>query len=50
MARPKKNNAEYYTHDADMRNDMKIKALRRKFSHTGYAVLKNCVLNLIKIN
>lgn len=38
MARPKKNNAEYYTHDADMRNDVKIKALRRKFSHTGYAV------------
>lgn len=38
MARPKKNNADYYTHDADMRNDVKIKALRRKFSHTGYAV------------
>lgn len=38
MSRPKKNNAEYYTHDADMRNDVKIKALRRKFSHTGYAV------------
>ena len=38
MARPKKNNAEYFTHDADMRNDVKIKALRRKFSHTGYAV------------
>ena len=38
MARPKKYNAEYFTHDADMRNDVKIKALRRKFSHTGYAV------------
>lgn len=38
MARPKKNNAEYFSHDADMRNDVKIKALRRKFSHTGYAV------------
>lgn len=38
MARPKKNNAEYFAHDADMRNDVKIKALRRKFSHTGYAV------------
>lgn len=38
MARPKKNNAEFFTHDADMRNDVKIKALRRKFSHTGYAV------------
>ena len=30
--------AQYFTHDADMRNDVKIKALRRKFSHTGYAV------------
>lgn len=38
MARPQKNNAEYYSHDADMRNDLRIKALRRKFSHTGYAV------------
>lgn len=38
MARPKKNNAEYFSHDADMRNDVKIKALRRKFSHNGYAV------------
>lgn len=38
MARPIKNNAEYFTHDADMRNDVKVKALRRKFSHTGYAV------------
>ncbi len=38
MARPTKNNAEYFTHDADMRNDVKVKALRRKFSHTGYAV------------
>lgn len=38
MARPRKNNADYFTHDADMRNDVKIKALRRKFSHAGYAV------------
>jgi len=38
MARPKKNNAEYFSHDADMRNDVRIKALRRKFSHKGYAV------------
>ena len=33
-----KNNADYFSHDADMRNDVKIKALRRKFSHVGYAV------------
>ena len=38
MARPTKNNAEYFSHDADMRNDVKIKALRRRFQHTGYAV------------
>ena len=38
MAKPTHNNAEYFSHDADMRNDAKIKALRRKFSHEGYAV------------
>lgn len=38
MARPKKNNADYFTHDADMRNDPKIRALRKRYSHTGYAV------------
>lgn len=37
MARPKKNNADYFTHDADMRNDVKVKALRRKFGTAGYA-------------
>lgn len=30
--------ADYFSHDADMRNDIKVKALRRKYSHTGYAV------------
>ena len=38
MARPIKNNAEYFSHDADMRNDIKVKALRRRFGHKGYAV------------
>jgi hypothetical protein len=38
MARPIKNNAEYFSHDADMRNDVRIKALRRKYGHTGYSV------------
>ena len=38
MARQNKNDAEYFPHDADMRNDIKVKALRRKFNHTGYAV------------
>jgi hypothetical protein len=38
MARPKRNNADYFSHDAGMRNDPKIKALRNKFGITGYAV------------
>ncbi len=38
MARPIKKNAEFFKHDADMRNDLKVKALRRRFSHKGYAV------------
>lgn len=50
MARPKKENAEYFSHDANMRNDPKVKALRKKFQD-GYAVynmfleyLTDCVL------
>ena len=38
MARPKKNNADYFSHDRDMRNDTKIKAVRRKFGSDGYAI------------
>lgn len=38
MAKPAKICADYFPHDADMRNDIKIKALRRRFSLTGYAV------------
>lgn len=38
MAQPDSNNARYFSHDADMRNDIKIKALRKKFGHTGYAL------------
>lgn len=37
MARPKKLNADYFPHDVDMRNDLKVKALRSKFGHKGYA-------------
>ena len=37
MARPKKLNADYFPHDVDMRNDLKVKALRTKFGHKGYA-------------
>jgi len=38
MARPKKDNADYFSHDADMRNDPKIKAIRKKFGFMGYAI------------
>ena len=38
MARPTKQNAEYFSHDCDMRNDVKIKALRRKYKHLGYSI------------
>lgn len=38
MARPTKNNADYFSHDADMRNHRKMKAIRAKFGLEGYAV------------
>jgi hypothetical protein len=38
MARPTKQNVDYFSHDCDMRNDVKIKALRRKFKHLGYSI------------
>lgn len=38
MARPQKNNLDYFSHDKFMRNDIKIRNLRRKFSHKGYSV------------
>lgn len=38
MARPIKTNADYFTHDSDMRNDLKIKALRNKYGLEGYAI------------
>jgi hypothetical protein len=38
MARPQKNNADYFTHDADMRNDARVKAIRKKFGLPGFAV------------
>ena len=38
MARPLKNNAEYFSHDADMRNDLRVKAVRNKIGLDGYAI------------
>jgi len=37
MARPLKNNADYFTHDSVMRNHRKVKALRLRFKSDGYA-------------
>lgn len=38
MARPKRCNADYFSHDVHMRNDIKIKAVRKKYGHVGYSV------------
>lgn len=38
MARPTKHNADYFSHDSNMRNNIKIRALRRRFSNEGYAI------------
>jgi hypothetical protein len=49
MARPTKHNADYFSHDTMMRNDPKIKALRRKYSHIGFSVW-NMILELLTSN
>jgi hypothetical protein len=46
MARPKKNNMDYFSHDNGMRNDRKIKAVRARFGLQGYAVY-NMLLELL---
>lgn len=46
MARPKKDNADYFSHDADMRNDPRIKALRRRHGLSAYAIY-NMMLELL---
>jgi len=38
MARPAKLNADYFSHDVDMRNDIRIKGLRRNFGHEGFSI------------
>jgi hypothetical protein len=38
MARPKKNNCDYFSHDNNMRNNKKIRALRAKFGHEGFSL------------
>lgn len=46
MSRPLKNNIEYFSHDSDMRNDPKIKAVRAKFGLEGYAIY-NLILEFL---
>jgi hypothetical protein len=48
MARPIKKNADYFSHDNDMRNDEKLKAVRRKFKHEGYSVWNMLLEKLCK--
>ena len=48
-------NAEYFSHDKDMRNDSRVKALRSKFGLPGYAVFNMiletlCDSELLQIN
>ena len=38
MARPRKNNAEWFSHDNNLRDDLKIKAVRTKFDLKWYAI------------
>jgi len=38
MARPIKNNADYFPHNCDLRNDRRCRALRSKFNLEGYAI------------
>lgn len=37
MARPQKNNCDYFPHDNDMRNHLKVRAIRNRFIN-GYAI------------
>jgi hypothetical protein len=48
MGRKIKNNADYFSHDNDMRNDEKIKAVRRRFKHDGYSVWNMLLEKLCK--
>ncbi|GAB4042071.1 DUF4373 domain-containing protein [Spirosoma jeollabukense] len=39
MARPSRNNADYFTHNANFRNDRRIKAIRARFGASGYGLV-----------
>lgn len=46
MARPKKFTLDFFVHDANARNDRKIKSLRRKHGNDGYAAYF-CLLEML---
>jgi len=39
MARPRKNNADYFPHIVEERNTRENKAIRNRFGHVGYSVI-----------
>lgn len=39
MARPARNNAEYFYHSANFRNDRRVRAIRARFGVAGYGLL-----------
>jgi len=47
MARPRKENADYFPHDSGMRNHRKVKALRSKFWIEWYAIRNMMLEHLI---
>jgi len=48
MPRPVKNNADYFSHDNDMRNDERVLALRNEFNLNGYAIYAMLLEKLTK--
>jgi hypothetical protein len=50
MARPRKHNLDYFSHDNGMRNDPKIKAVRTRFGLKGYAIYNMLLETLSEAN
>lgn len=46
MARPLKHSVDYFSHDNNMRNDKKLKAVRAKYGIMGYAIYVMILENL----
>ena len=40
MSRPRQNNAEWFSHDASLRNDLRVKAFRSKHQAEGYGIFQ----------